>query len=188
MSGSVFKGSVLAKNHSFCNAFSQTVLRIRIHQIHIFGASQVRIHKLEVWIRILLSSCKNSMKNFDSLYFVTLFDFLSLKNYVNVPSKSNKQKNFYKNQFFVDILKVNDKNSRIRIRIHQLEAWIRGSRSGSGSTPKCHGSATLFLNLKFTFSVHFWLQIKLNCFICLDTVSWAHGLEWFVSSGRNLAT
>ncbi len=30
---------------------------------------------------------------------------------------------------------------RIRIRIHQSEAWIRGS--GSGSTPKYHGSATL---------------------------------------------
>ena len=28
----------------------------------------------------------------DSYYFVTLFDFLSLKNDVNVPSKSNKQK------------------------------------------------------------------------------------------------
>jgi hypothetical protein len=39
------------------------------------------------------------------------------------------------------ILKVNDENSRIRIRIriHLSEAWIRGSRS----TPKCHGSATL---------------------------------------------
>jgi hypothetical protein len=31
-------------------------------------------------------------KNLDSFYFVTLFDFLSLKNDVNVPSKSNKQK------------------------------------------------------------------------------------------------
>jgi hypothetical protein len=30
---------------------------------------------------------------------------------------------------------------RIRIRIHWSEAWIRGS--GFGSTPKCHGSATL---------------------------------------------
>jgi hypothetical protein len=27
-----------------------------------------------------------------TLYFVTLFDFLSLKNNVNVPSKNNKQK------------------------------------------------------------------------------------------------
>jgi hypothetical protein len=40
----------------------------------------------------LLSSCKNSKKNLDSFYFVTLFDFLFLKNDVNVPSKSNKQK------------------------------------------------------------------------------------------------
>jgi hypothetical protein len=43
-------------------------------------------------LRILLSSCKNSKKNLDSYNFVTLFDILSLKNYVNVLSKSNKQK------------------------------------------------------------------------------------------------
>ncbi len=34
-------------------------------------------------------------KNLDSYYSVTLFDFLSLKNYI--PSKSNKQKKFLKN-------------------------------------------------------------------------------------------
>jgi hypothetical protein len=45
-----------------------------------------------LWIRILLSSCKNNKKNLESYYFVTLFDILSLKNNVNVPSKSNKQK------------------------------------------------------------------------------------------------
>jgi hypothetical protein len=39
-----------------------------------------------------LDSCKNSKKNLDSYYFVTLFDYLSLKNDVNVCSKSNKQK------------------------------------------------------------------------------------------------
>ncbi len=33
-----------------------------------------------------------SKKNLDSYYFVTLFDFLSLKNDVNVASKSNTQK------------------------------------------------------------------------------------------------
>jgi hypothetical protein len=32
----------------------------------------------------------NSKKNLDYYYFVTLFDFLSLKNDVNVASKSNK--------------------------------------------------------------------------------------------------
>ncbi len=41
---------------------------------------------------ILISSCKNSKRNLDSYFFETLFDFLSLKNYVNIPSKSNKHK------------------------------------------------------------------------------------------------
>jgi hypothetical protein len=40
-----------------------------------------------------------------------LYDFLNLKNDINVPSKSNKQKKI----IFVDVLKVTDKNSRIRI-------------------------------------------------------------------------
>ncbi len=35
---------------------------------------------------------KYSKKNLDFYYFVTLSDFLSLKNDVNVASKSNKQK------------------------------------------------------------------------------------------------
>jgi hypothetical protein len=34
-------------------------------------------------------------KNFDSLCFVTSFGLLPLKNYVNVPSKSNNQKNIF---------------------------------------------------------------------------------------------
>ncbi len=46
-----------------------------------------------------------------------------------------------KTSFLLAFGKVNDENSRIRI--HKSEEWIRGSRSGSGSTPKCHGSATL---------------------------------------------
>ncbi len=45
-----------------------------------------------------------------------LLDFLSLKNDVNVPSKSNKQKNFF-NSFFAGVLKVNNEKSRIRIQI-----------------------------------------------------------------------
>jgi hypothetical protein len=40
-----------------------------------------------------------------------LYDFLSLKNVVNVDSKSNKQK------FLVAIMNVTDANSRVRIRI-----------------------------------------------------------------------
>jgi hypothetical protein len=37
---------------------------------------------------------QSSKKNLDSYYFLTLIDFLSLTNDVNVPSKSNKQKKF----------------------------------------------------------------------------------------------
>jgi hypothetical protein len=64
---------------------------------HVFGppgsgsTSQIWIRIL-LWIRILPSACKNSKENLDSYYFVTLFEFLSLKNYVNVASKSNEQK------------------------------------------------------------------------------------------------
>ena len=61
---------------------------------------------------------QNSKKKLDSYYFVTLFEFFSLKNDVNVPSKSNEKKKNVKKKFFVSILKANDENSRIRIRIH----------------------------------------------------------------------
>ncbi len=97
-----------------------------------FWASRIRIHQSEVWIRIrrwiririLLSSCKNSKKNLDSYYFVTLFDFLSLKNDVNVPSKSNKQKKLCKKISFL------------------LASWRSMTKiAGSGSTNQRHGSA-----------------------------------------------
>jgi hypothetical protein len=48
--------------------------------------------EVRIWIRILLSSSKNSMKNLDSNVLRLLYDFLPLKNDVNVPSNSNKQK------------------------------------------------------------------------------------------------
>jgi hypothetical protein len=46
---------------------------------------------------------------------VTLFNFLSLKYDVNVPSKGYKQQNI-KKKFFGGILKVIDENSRNRIQ------------------------------------------------------------------------
>jgi hypothetical protein len=49
-----------------------------------------------------LLSCKNSKKNLDSYYFVTLFDFLSLKN---------------------DVVRGMDP----RIRIHPKMSWIRNT-------------------------------------------------------------
>ncbi len=53
----------------------------------------IRIHYLEGRIRILLTSSKNTKKNLDFHCFVTSYEFLSLKNDVNVTTKSNKQKN-----------------------------------------------------------------------------------------------
>jgi hypothetical protein len=85
-----------------------------------------------------------------------LLDFLSLKNDVDVPSRRNKQNNFFFKLVFVGVLKVNDENSRVRSRIHESEAWIRGS----GSTTKCHGSGTLFLSFSWKASVLPALLVK----------------------------
>ncbi len=50
--------------------------------------------------RILLSSCKKNKKNLDSCYFVTLFDFLSLKNDINELQKVISRKNCIKKLVF----------------------------------------------------------------------------------------
>jgi len=68
-----------------------------------------------------------------------------MKNEVNVASKSIKQKIRLKKLFFVAVLKVTGKNSRIRILMYRYwsEVWIRGSRSGS--KPTFHGFGTLVI-------------------------------------------
>ncbi len=122
-------------------------IHIWIHRIHMFLGLLDPDPVVRIWIRIriLLSTSKNNKKNLDSYCFVSYFWLFIFKNDVNAPSKSNKQKIFNQKNyyFFAVILKVNEENNsiQIRIRIHWSEAWIRGSRSGS--TPKCHGSATL---------------------------------------------
>ncbi len=63
---------------------------------------------------------KNSQKTWIPTVLWLLYDFLSLKNDVNVPSKSNKQKKLEEKKFFVGVLKVNDENSRIWIRMRIL--------------------------------------------------------------------
>jgi hypothetical protein len=49
------------------------------------------------------------------------------KNYVNLPSKSKKQKELRKKSFFVGVLKVKDENNRIRIRIRTQMSWIHNT-------------------------------------------------------------
>ena len=100
---------------------SQSVFQIWIHRIHMFlGLPDPFVR--EVWIRILLSSCK---KVLDSYYFVTFFDFLSLENYVNVPSNSNKQKKYLNKNCFL---------------IASLRSMTKKAGSGSGSICQRHGS------------------------------------------------
>jgi hypothetical protein len=77
-----------------------TMLRIwiRIHQIHMFldlpdPDPDPLVRGMDPDPSFIMQ--KNSKKNLDSSYFVNLFDFLSLKNDVNVTSKSNKQKFFF---------------------------------------------------------------------------------------------
>ncbi len=67
--------------------------------------------------------------------FVTFYDFLSLKNDVNVPSKSNKQK--------ICVLKVSE---------DPAGSGSISQRHVSGSVQKFHGSATLQFFYKWTSS------------------------------------
>jgi hypothetical protein len=57
------------------------------------------------------------------------------------PKKTQKNPKKPTGLGFFKKTRVFSNPGRIRIRIQLSEAWIRGS--GSGSTPKCHGSATL---------------------------------------------
>jgi hypothetical protein len=102
-------------------------------------------------IRILLSSSKIVRKTLIPTVFWLLYDILSLKNDVNVPSKRNKEKNFWKKITFLVVLKVTDEMVGSSGSISQ--------RYGSTkSVLKCHGSATL----KKKFSLEHFCRIQ--CF------------------------
>jgi hypothetical protein len=85
---------------------------------------------------IFLSSSKNSKKNLDSYCFVTPFGLFVFENEVNVPSKSNKQKFFFKLVFCWRLegqwRKQHDPYPLVRgidprIRIHTKMSWIRNT-------------------------------------------------------------
>jgi hypothetical protein len=90
-------------------------------------------------ILILLSTCKNDKKNRDSYYFVIVFDFLSWKNDVNVPSKSKEQKKSKKISFLLASCRSMTKKAG-----SGSESGSIGQRHGSMDPGSgCHGSATL---------------------------------------------
>ncbi len=115
-------------------------IRIRIHKF-LGLPDPVLLDTVTIWIRIriLLSSfyhqAKLVRKTFIPSFLWLFLDFLSLKNDVNIPSKSNKQNNFFLNKFFVGALKFNDENSslvrgidpQIGIRIPTKMSWIRNT-------------------------------------------------------------
>ncbi len=77
---------------------------------------------------------KKSKNNLDFYYYILwlLFDYLSMKTDVNVPSKSNKQNKLWKkNLIFVGILSTTDEKSwiRTRIRIHTKMSRIPNTGS-----------------------------------------------------------
>jgi hypothetical protein len=75
-----------------------------------------------------------------------LYDFLSLKNDVNVSLKSNKQKNFQNNYFLMAFM-VTDEKSRIRIRIRSADL----DPYNNVTDPQ----QWLFFSLKLWHCVHF---------------------------------
>ncbi len=92
------------------------------------------------------SGSGSSKKNLIPIVLWLLFDFLSLKNYVNVPSKSNKQKNLFKKNVLllaswrsmtkiagsgsITVVRGMDPGIQIRIRIHTKMSWIRNTVYG----------------------------------------------------------
>ncbi len=84
--------------------------------------------------------------NLNFYYLWLILTFLSMKTDVNVPSKSNKQKNSEKTKlFFVGILSATDEK---RVRIRKSEERVHGS----GSVPKYQGYTTLLLRVASTGS------------------------------------
>jgi hypothetical protein len=82
-----------------------------------------------------LSSCKNSKKNLDSYYFVTIFDFLSLKNDVNVPSNFHGSATLVNREAYLEtgelnLLRGNKQLKHMQIIVQRIDGW----RSDIGRT------------------------------------------------------
>jgi hypothetical protein len=119
---------------------------------YVFGSPGSRYLIIER-TRIHQSSSKNSTKNLDFYcFFLLLYVFLSLKKEVNVPSKSNPQKNIGEKLFFVCILKVTDEKSRIRSRTCQSVVRIHTKMS------RIHNTASELCKTLLSRNQWFWCQ------------------------------
>jgi hypothetical protein len=119
------------------------VLRIRIHRIHMFlGLQDLDPDPLVRGMDPDPSIIKHKILR--KSWFLLFCDFF-LTVYLWKMMRKYLQKVICRQTFYISFCRhlEGDEKSRIRIRIriHYLEAWI----PGSGSTPKCHGSATLHI-------------------------------------------
>jgi hypothetical protein len=97
-----------------------------------------------------------------------LFDFLSLRTAVNVPWKSNKQRNFRKNLFFCWHLVSHWRKKQIPDPDLYVSGTYLGIRIRIRSVPKCHGSIALFKNENWR-GVNL-LERRVGCIRCQETV------------------
>ncbi len=95
--GELLNSSPLFPGENDIDQAKKAVLRIRI--LILIRIRRIRMFlglldpdPLEAWLQILLSSSKNSKKNLIPTVLLLIFYFLSLKNDINVPSNSKKQK------------------------------------------------------------------------------------------------
>ncbi len=111
-------------------------IQIRIHRIHMFLNLPDPDSLAEIRIWILLSSAKIVKKTFNPSVLWLLYDRLSLKNDVNVPSKSKKQKKNVKIFFLLTSQQVPDPDPN-------PDSLVRGMDPRIRIRTKNHGSATL---------------------------------------------
>jgi hypothetical protein len=115
----------------FHTSASETVLRIRIRMLLCLLDPDPLVQRHGSGSGSFYHQAKKIRKTLIPTVLLILFDFLSLKNYVNVHSKSNKQKKKYFNLFFVGLLKVNDETENRRIWIRIQDPDPNSQRHGS---------------------------------------------------------
>jgi hypothetical protein len=99
---------------------------------------------------------------------VPFLDFLSFKNDVNVPSKSNMQKNFNKTCWRLEgqWRKQQDPDPLVRgmyprIRIHTKMSWIRNTAANSDKDPDPLWSGSLDPDpVRIEFKSGIWIPLK----------------------------
>ncbi len=135
-----------------------------------FLFSWIRIRYSEKRIRILCNQGKIIRKTLIP-NFLWLLWLLSLKNDVDEPSKRKKQKNIRKKQFF-------------------LASWRSMTKiAGSGSVPKCLGSATLKRWIQCFLFFQILILVAVSAlFLTVYALLFFSLEKWWVTTSSTFAT